>query len=44
MKRSRSSLHDSMTDLDKEKQRTYFVKYAESDAQDDDPANFSTAV
>lgn len=44
MKRSRSSLHDSMAELDDEKRRTYLVKYAESDGQDDDPANFSTAV
>ena len=44
MKRSRSSLHDSTGELDDEKRRTYLVKYAESDGQDEDQGNFSTAV
>jgi hypothetical protein len=44
MKRSRSSL-----EFDDDKRRTYLVKYAEGDAaatdgQNDDQANFSTAV
>lgn len=49
MKHSRSSLHDSLAELEDDRRRTYLVKYGESegfstDGPNDDQKNFSTAV